>query len=51
MRIEQTLNALHASSAVQFDSLADLIPPELITALLHEEGVAASPCHITGQGR
>ncbi len=39
MRIEQALDFLHASNAAQFDSLSDLIPPELITALLHEEGV------------
>lgn len=39
MRIEQALDFLHTSSAAQFDSLSDLIPPELITALLHEEGV------------
>lgn len=40
MRIEQALDFLHASNAAQFASLSDLIPPELITALLHEEGVA-----------
>lgn len=40
MRIEQALDFLHASKAAQFDSLADLMPPELITALLHEEGIA-----------
>ncbi len=39
MRIEQALDFLHASNAAQFDSLSDLIPPELITVLLHEEGV------------
>lgn len=38
MRIEQALDFLHASNAAQFGSLSDLIPPELITALLHEEG-------------
>ena len=38
MRIEQALDFLHASNAAQFDPLSDLIPPELITALLHEEG-------------
>ncbi len=40
MRIEQALDFLHASNAAQFGSLSDLIPPELITTLLHEEGVA-----------
>ncbi|MNQ74958.1 hypothetical protein D3C85_897310 [compost metagenome] len=38
MRIEQALDFLHASNAAQLDQLSDLIPPELITALLHEEG-------------
>ncbi|HHQ4940592.1 TPA: IS4 family transposase, partial [Aeromonas veronii] len=40
MRIEQALDFLHASNAAQFESLSDLIPNELITMLLGEEGVA-----------
>ena len=40
MRIDQALDFLHASNAAQFESLSDLIPPELITTLLDEEGVA-----------
>ncbi|MEH8185962.1 transposase domain-containing protein, partial [Aeromonas allosaccharophila] len=40
MRIDQALDFLHASNAAQFESLSDLIPPELITTLLAEEGVA-----------
>ncbi|WP_429072546.1 IS4 family transposase, partial [Aeromonas veronii] len=34
------LDFLHTSNAAQFESLSDLIPPELITTLLGEEGVA-----------
>ncbi|OHY89881.1 hypothetical protein BJD16_06010 [Aeromonas sobria] len=37
MRIAQALDFLHASKAAQFESLSDLIPPELITTLLGEE--------------
>jgi hypothetical protein len=40
MRIAQALDFLHASKAAQFESLFDLIPNELITTLLGEEGVA-----------
>ena len=40
MRIDQALDFLHASNAAQFESLSDLIPNELITTLLGEEGVA-----------
>ncbi|PJG59669.1 IS4 family transposase, partial [Aeromonas cavernicola] len=40
MRIEQALDFLHASNVTQFESLSDLISPELITTLLSEEGVA-----------
>ena len=40
MRIAQALDFLHASKAAQFESLSDLIPNELITTLLGEEGVA-----------
>jgi IS4 transposase len=40
MRIAQALDFLHASNAAQFESLSDLISPELITTLLGEEGVA-----------
>ncbi len=40
MRIDQALNFLHANNAAQFESLSDLIFPELIMALLGEEGVA-----------
>ncbi len=40
MRIAHALDFLHASKAAQFESLSDLIPPELITTLLGEEGVA-----------
>ncbi|MHA6999629.1 IS4 family transposase [Aeromonas schubertii] len=40
MRIEQAIDFLHASQAAQFESLSDLIPPEFITTLLREEGVA-----------
>jgi hypothetical protein len=40
MRIAQALDFLYASKAAQFESLSDLIPPELITTLLGEEGVA-----------
>ncbi|TNI12510.1 IS4 family transposase [Aeromonas veronii] len=40
MRIAQALDFLHASNAAQFESLSDLIPPELITTLLAEEDVA-----------
>ncbi|NJI25041.1 IS4 family transposase [Aeromonas veronii] len=39
MRIDQALDFLHASNAAQFESLSDLIPPELITTLLAEEDV------------
>ncbi|WP_042656741.1 transposase domain-containing protein, partial [Aeromonas allosaccharophila] len=41
MRIDQALDFLHASNAAQFESLSDLIPPELIMTLLGEEGVAS----------
>ncbi len=34
MRIAHALDFLHASNAAQFESLSDLIPPELITMLL-----------------
>ncbi len=40
MRIAQALDFLYASKAAQFKSLSDLIPNELITTLLSEEGVA-----------
>ncbi len=40
MRIAQALDFLHASKAAQFESLSNLIPNELITTLLGEEGVA-----------
>ena len=40
MRIEQALDFLYARNAAQFESLSNLIPPELITSLLAEEGVA-----------
>ncbi|MGL6148174.1 MAG: IS4 family transposase, partial [Plesiomonas sp.] len=40
MRIEQALDFLHASNVTQFESLSDLISPELIITLLGEEGVA-----------
>ncbi|MGL6309593.1 transposase domain-containing protein, partial [Aeromonas veronii] len=40
MRIAHALDFLHASNAAQFESLSDLIPPELITTLLAEEDVA-----------
>ncbi|CAJ1831559.1 IS4 family transposase ISAs30 [Aeromonas veronii] len=40
MRIAQAFDFLHASKAAQFESLSDLIPNELITTLLGEEGVA-----------
>ncbi|WP_421265144.1 IS4 family transposase [Aeromonas veronii] len=40
MRIDQALDFLHASNAAQFESLSDLISPELITTLLAEEDVA-----------
>ncbi|WP_033138922.1 IS4 family transposase [Aeromonas finlandensis] len=40
MRIAHALDFLHASNAAQFESLSDLIPPELIMTLLGEEGVA-----------
>lgn len=40
MRIEQALDVLHASNAAQFESLSDLISPELITSLLAEVDVA-----------
>ncbi|WP_429060428.1 transposase domain-containing protein, partial [Aeromonas veronii] len=39
MRIDQALDFLHASNAAQFESLSDLIAPELITTLLAEEDV------------
>lgn len=39
MLIKQILDFLHASNVAQFDSFSDLIPPELITTLLHEKGV------------
>jgi hypothetical protein len=39
MRIAQALDFLHASNAAQFESLSDLIAPELITTLLAEEDV------------
>ncbi|MCV5296173.1 transposase domain-containing protein, partial [Escherichia coli] len=39
MRIVQALDFLHASNAAQFESLSDLISPELITTLLAEEDV------------
>ena len=40
MRIVQALDFLHASNPAQFESLSDLISPELIMTLLDEEGVA-----------
>lgn len=40
MRIVQALDFLHASNPAQFESLSDLISPELIMTLLGEEGVA-----------
>ncbi|ALP41808.1 putative IS4 transposase [Aeromonas schubertii] len=40
MRIEQAIDVLHARQAAQFESHSDLIPPEFITTLLREEGVA-----------
>ncbi|AEB50231.1 transposase [Aeromonas veronii bv. veronii] len=40
MRIAHALDFLHASNAAQFESLSDLIPPDLITTLLDEKGVA-----------
>ncbi|WP_323926487.1 transposase domain-containing protein, partial [Aeromonas veronii] len=40
MRIAHALDFLHASNTAQFESLSDLIPPELITTLLAEEDVA-----------
>ena len=40
MRIAHALDFLHASNAAQFESLSDLIAPELITTLLAEEDVA-----------
>ncbi len=40
MHIDQALDFLHASNAAQFESLFDLIPPELIMILFGEEGVA-----------
>ncbi len=40
MRIAQALDFLHTSKAAQFESLSDLIPNELITTLLGEEGIA-----------
>ncbi|WOE67259.1 IS4 family transposase [Aeromonas allosaccharophila] len=40
MRIVQALDFLHASNPAQFESLSDLIPPEIIMTLLGEEGVA-----------
>ncbi|HHQ4465196.1 IS4 family transposase [Aeromonas veronii] len=40
MRIAQALDFLHASNAAQFESLSDLIAPELIMTLLAEEDVA-----------
>ena len=39
MRIAHALDFLHASNAAQFESLSDLIPPELITTLPAEEDV------------
>ncbi|MFB2857170.1 transposase domain-containing protein, partial [Aeromonas allosaccharophila] len=39
MRIDQALYFLHASNPAQFESLSDLISPELITTLLAEEDV------------
>ena len=39
MRIVQALDFLHASNPAQFESLSDLISPELITTLLAEEDV------------
>ena len=39
MRIAHALDFLHASNAAQFESLSDLIAPELITTLLAEEDV------------
>ena len=36
MRIDQALDFLHANNAAQFESLSDLIPPELIMTLLDE---------------
>ncbi|MDX7745333.1 IS4 family transposase [Aeromonas veronii] len=39
MRIAHALDFLHASKAAQFESLSDLIAPELITTLLAEEDV------------
>ncbi len=44
MRIAQALDFLHASNAAQFESLSDLIPPELIMTLLGEEDIL--PCAV-----
>ncbi|SIR68317.1 Insertion element 4 transposase N-terminal, partial [Aeromonas veronii] len=44
MRIAHALDFLHASNAAQFESLSDLIAPELITTLLAEEDVATLRC-------
>lgn len=40
MSIEQALDFIHVNNAAQFESLSDLISPELIMTLLGEEGVA-----------
>lgn len=40
MHIAQVSDFLYASNAAQFESLSDLIPPELITTQLAEEDVA-----------
>ena len=40
MPIAHALDFLHASNAAQFESLSDLIAPELIMTLLGEEGGA-----------
>ncbi len=45
MRIDQALDFLRASNAAQFESLSDLISPELITTLLAEEDVATLRRH------
>ena len=44
MRIDQALDFLHANNAAQFESLSDLIPPELIMTQLGVEDIL--PCAV-----
>lgn len=50
MRIEQALILLYTSNTARFETLADLMLPELITTLLAEEDVVTLPRHHISMG-